>query len=113
MVLNSDTFPDGYVYFYRSLSEEDIGQNQSVEKQFQSVETQTDHSENSLTINTWSETASERRILYETSREIRNIYCNNNDRPPTCQEFKLFSYKRRNYKIDLKRNCSEKYNTLV
>ena len=109
------------LYFYRSLSEEDIShiQNQRIEKQFQSVETQTDHSEKSLIIkaagnNTEreSERERERRILYGSSREIRNIYCKNYDRPLTFQEFKLFSYKRRNYQIDLK-NSRGKFNTLV
>ena len=102
------------MYISRSLSEEDLGQSQIIEKQFQSVETQTEDSESSVIFNTEGNHAeSERRILYGTSKEIENIYCKTYDRPPTCQEFKLFSYKRRNYQINIKRNCSEKFNTLV
>ena len=82
------------------------------------METQTENSEIPLNINTRYNTESEgsnadRRILYETSREILNIYCKNYDRPPTIQEIKLFSYKKQNHKVDLYRNCRVKYNTLV
>ena len=86
------------IYFYRSLSEEDISnrQDRNIEKHFQSAETQTEESENSLDLNIESEGSDcQGRILYGTSREIRNIYCKNYDRPPTFREIKLFSYKRK------------------
>ena len=103
--------------FYRSLSEEDIRHNQGKEKKFLSVETQTENSENTIIINTVrknsGESEGERRILFGTNSEIVNIYCQNYYPPPTIQEIKLFSYKRRNYKIDLKKHFTEKFNTLV
>ena len=104
------------MYFYRSLSEEDLSKNQRKEKKFHSVETQTEDSENSIIINRVginTESEGHRRILYGTNKEILNIYCKKYFRPPTIQEIKLFSYKRRNYQIAIKKHFSEKFNTLV
>ena len=80
------------------------------------METQTENSENPIIINTVrnnTESDGDRRILYGTNKEILNIYYQNYYHPPTIKEIKLFSYKSRNYQIDIKKNFSEKYNTLV